>query len=333
MIPYEKNSRKEMKETFDFSNGLKGPILLTVDTKFYAGAADSIRATIQNDSIKNLTKNFTDFYRNYFSKIESTELISYIDDKNNNIFLLKEVYEIKDSESFGEDDGFLRFRCMDLQNMLTSSNYISRVHPLMVSYPMKMTHTIQVNLPAEIQEESVEKDTIIDDAFILNRHKVFKDKKFRFVCRYQALSDHVMPNRIEDYQSNLVKLFDNIGISVNKALLNGEWVPTVENDHSENKNSFLNDATPFKRNLLQFASDVKNSVIFAFKIGCAIVLLFLIIVGCETIRKESKTTKGAKNVGSLDVLRNMHSDKSEKTELKRKDVQKALEQLRKQHTN
>lgn len=200
--------RREIRATLDASGGVSQPARYTVATTAHGAAAESLRASLDMNSREALQKQYLNFYSNYFGAVDVTAPLAVEDDVQGNRLTVTEHYLLK--EFWKRSDGQARvdgqIEVPDLSEHLRRPASLVRHAPLALSHPARLDLVTEVQLPGawNIKPETA---NVEDAAFRFKRQTQWdaSHRRLTFTDHYESLADHVPPDQLARYASNLEK--------------------------------------------------------------------------------------------------------------------------------
>lgn len=236
-VPKNDHSYKEIKETFDFRDETSTLIPLNVETVCHGHAANTLRSQLEDESLFNITKRYTEFYETYYPGVENTKSLIFHDDKKTNTLSLQENYLLDKEKSFQrEGEGFV-FTPYDLRNSLSRIPAEAiRIHPFAVTYPLHLKHTIEILLPGKAGYIDSSMELLCDQAFRLEFTCRDGGDKVIFTFTHKTLKDHVLAEDLPEFCENLQKAYAMISRIVTPSLFSkqNEEIVTQSKTKSEN---------------------------------------------------------------------------------------------------
>lgn len=270
LLPRDTCNFKEVKEIYDFRDAETGPIYLTVRTTFKGYLADNMRQTLQEESIPLLTKRYTDFYKSYFDEVTAIADLKCRDDREHNILLLIEKYEIKNTNSLPQDNDSFYFNANDFNRNLTLSNE-KREHPLGLFAGLHIQYIVEIIPPEDKPFTPCEDEhlTIENSIFYFRQTFSYQTQKLTYFREYKNLTDEVPPDLYQEYRKDIEKVCDLGNFCLYKnAVTNFKEDIQQDSSSTSKSNLFLK--------ILHYGEDEPNRVKRFFKKGVS----FLIIGTC-----------------------------------------------------
>lgn len=215
--PTARAQRREIHATLDASDGVGKPASYVVTTTARGASADSLRATLDEESREKLQKQYLNFYTTYFGAMESTAPYTVLDDATANEVSVKERYVLKEFWQRSDDrhrhEG--NIEVPDIGEYLRQPRSLVRNAPLALAYPVDLTQVTEVKLPSGWTIEP-ETTTVQDAAFRFERHQQWNPATgtLTLTDHYESLADHVVPERVAAYAAKLEKARQSAGYVV-----------------------------------------------------------------------------------------------------------------------
>ncbi|MBR0570032.1 DUF3857 domain-containing protein [Microvirga sp. STS03] len=197
-------------------------VTMEVRTAYTGAEADFQRSHFSTTSIKDIEKNYLNFYANSFPEIELAEDISYEDASAENTFTVIEKYNIPNFwQSQKNNDKVIEawFTPQVLRSYIRQPQTTKRTMPLALRYPLHIEHNIKVLLP-EAWSVNNEDQTIEDDAFTFRKDIMYSSTgtELEINYTYKAKQDHVATKAVAQYLRNQKSMLDELsyGLTYNK---------------------------------------------------------------------------------------------------------------------
>lgn len=191
---------------------------LKVTSTYYDYEADNMRRYFKNNSINSISKEYVDYYSNYYFNIESTKKPEYKDDIELNKFQVTEEYKIDSIwRPMQEKKGFISasFSPSTLEGLLYLPTKKERKDPLSLYYPSTKEHKIKVKLasPWGIKNESEE----INFSGFKYKWDINYDKKNNEIDLTYFLKiqkDHIAAKEFKEYTKQVNKMNETLGYQI-----------------------------------------------------------------------------------------------------------------------
>jgi hypothetical protein len=222
-LPPEEQGEISTMDTYDFTSGFKGPYTLSVESRYSVKSAEYMRWRLTQSTLSALTKDYLDFYRHYYPKIEVAEDVTFEDDLDKNILIIRESYVLPDMEALEIIDEDILIRALTTTSRLKRPNVSQRAFPWSIYYPEKARNTIRVLL-SNYEPESKRGLSAVECAnFRLTNEKIDETNLICRVYEYESLKDHVTPEEMETYEEKISQAQDICYFWVSKQILKPSW--------------------------------------------------------------------------------------------------------------
>jgi transglutaminase-like putative cysteine protease len=188
-----------------------GPVRLTVTTRWRGPGANHMRRQLSTSSLKDLEREYLNYYARNDPRIRSTAPLSVTDDPERNVLTLVERYAI---ESFWTD---LRrdFSASSISNHFIRPRIAQRTMPLAITHPVNVLQRIRFEMLQPIRGEH-EQDTIQGPAGAMD-YSYWTEGAGRVLFleyRYRSLKDAVEPSELMAHLEALKRMEAHTGYQV-----------------------------------------------------------------------------------------------------------------------
>ena len=190
-------------ETYRIDN-YNSPVSLEAVTTYRGPYADAIRRSVASQSHSEFCKNCLNDYVTTFSSIEPEGDVMVSDNETENIVVVTERYRIP---GFW-DKGSRWLKASHVAGELSKPSVPRRKMPLALSYPLAISHTIEIHLP-ERRSISRTSKTITDGAIRLDYRLEPSDKVIKLDYKLSTLRDNVPPDRVARHLEVLEQINDS----------------------------------------------------------------------------------------------------------------------------
>jgi hypothetical protein len=209
----------EVEETY-VESAAGQPVSLTVTTRWLGPGANDMRRQLSTSSLKDLEREYLNFYARTDPRIRSTAPLSVTDDPERNVLTLVERYAIDSFWLEGRRD----FAASNVSSYLTRPRIAQRTMPLEISHPVNVRQRIRVEMLRPIRIEH-EMDSIQGPASTLD-YSYWTEaggKVLLLEYRYRSLKDAVEPARFMEHLETLKRMELNTGyqVTLDKSLSGG----------------------------------------------------------------------------------------------------------------
>jgi transglutaminase-like putative cysteine protease len=199
----------DVTEFFDLAAGTRARGTMQVKSIYRGADADGMRRSLQASTSEQLTRNYLDYYRDWYSGIKSASPLRIKDDRATNRVEVVERYTLE--PAFEEkDDGKRRFDINPhvVATLAKAPKLVERTTPLFVRYPRNVRYKATVLLP---EDWTIENDTttIQDAAFVYNSKIEAVGRRFTAEFDFRTLADHVDAARVPEYARKLERVRDD----------------------------------------------------------------------------------------------------------------------------
>jgi transglutaminase-like putative cysteine protease len=210
----QKSSIHEV-HSFDLSS-IGGEGMLRIETTYKGSEADYQRSYYANNSLEKAQKDYITYYGNLYPDITKFDDIETSDDRDNNIFKVKEKYKIssfwkpyKDQE----DKIYCEFYPLSLETYFTISKSASRTSPYRLTHPLEFSHEIHVNLPDEWPINS-EKTKIESDYYEYHYQIIYENKFLSLLTNYSTKRESIAVNDFGKFADDHRKMMENLSYTL-----------------------------------------------------------------------------------------------------------------------
>jgi len=171
-------SATHLVETFTVEDWAGGGEL-DVHTTYRGSAADSIRRMLASTSLRDLQRDYVEYYTDYYGALEPTAPLAYEDDREANVLTVTEAYAIEDLFVPDEDEpeGMeVRYFESDYvyENLPAAPVGADRQHPFWIYHDNKR-QTIRIHLPDDSDFDREE--VIIENPWMKYEYRVTQDER------------------------------------------------------------------------------------------------------------------------------------------------------------
>lgn len=142
------NSKTQIQENLLIED-YDGNAVLKIVTGYYGEDADRIRYSFTQNTLKEIQKNYLQYYQNTYDSIKVEKSLTYTDNTVENLFTTFEHYRIKGIWAKGEDKMKLQVSSYNIsekiQPYLALSN--NRTAPLAIDFPRDLHHAFEIVFP------------------------------------------------------------------------------------------------------------------------------------------------------------------------------------------
>lgn len=195
----------------------KGAILNVVTT-YTDGEADNMRNYFKNNGINSISKEYEDFYSNYYFNIKSTKIPEFTDNLIDNEFTTFEAYKMDSIWSpmqFKEDHISATFTPASLIGLLYIPTKENRKYEVDLVYPVSRQHNFKIKLPEPWHIENMN-ELVSSDIFYYDWEVKYNKKKNEVdVKSYLKIQNsYIKPNEFKQYQNDINKADKSFGFTL-----------------------------------------------------------------------------------------------------------------------
>lgn len=196
-------------EQFDFPQNAGDPLSLTVFTMYEGADADSMRGSLANRSLADLTESYLKYYSKQYPGLLSAARLEINDRRDGNIISIKESYTLP-AEALAANGLATKFRLQtaDLSNNLPTPTSVGRAGPVYLGPSVYRRHTILIShLKARFSANQIK--NVITPYLRLTSSWRNTPTTFQVSWDFQTLADTVPAAAIGDYLKSVDEVADN----------------------------------------------------------------------------------------------------------------------------
>jgi hypothetical protein len=165
-------------------------VKLSVQTSYQGADADDMRENLARSDLKDLAKDYLNYYARYYPVITNTETISVRDNREVNLITVSEAYQIHNH--WRQNDSKRRqeasFYAESMEGFLINPQTRLRKMPLRMSYPQRREQHVRVDLPLDRWDLPAYLNDIEHDAFKFKYRREFSGSTviFHYECETKA---------------------------------------------------------------------------------------------------------------------------------------------------
>jgi hypothetical protein len=184
---------------------------LRVVTTYYGYDANNIRYTFATSSKKKIQEAYLNFYKNTYSRIDTSTDIEIIDDSIYNNVTVVENYKVKDfwksEDSLNKNMIESAVYAYDIKNKIDDyrKKYAVRKSPLFLEYPLHLSHTIIFTLPAEWTVKA-SKQLIDNEFFRFSFQLNYADRVLTLHYDFETKKDYVQAGKSSEFIADIEKV-------------------------------------------------------------------------------------------------------------------------------
>lgn len=182
----------------------------SVTTTYEGGAADKIRATLAETSMKDLEENYTKYYATQFEGIRQDEAITYADDSLKNELTVKKHYAIPtlwttDKEGKKSFDFAVKIIGQSLPDPADAPSG----KPLELTYPLNIHYTLNLSLP-ETWDFGSGEIHVKNEAYQFDFIPDVNGREMTLRYTLKTFKDHIPAAAITQYKTDYKSIADKI---------------------------------------------------------------------------------------------------------------------------
>ena len=209
-----KNAKKPktvLVETFSLDKIGSGAIL-DIETNYYGGDADNMRAYFNSTGIETIQKNYTDFYSSTYPTIKVNKELTFFDDRESNLLRVVENYKIDslwEALPNNKDVIAVSFYPSALEGLLYPVTTSDRKMPYLLDDEANFEHKTVVYLPEawNIQNESMRID---NPGFSYSYDVNYKNAALTITHKYEGKKDYLEAGNVAKYLDDHKKIQNQI---------------------------------------------------------------------------------------------------------------------------
>ena len=198
----------DVEETFA-QTAWGAPTRFDVVSTYRGRHADSMRQSQARTTRAAAGKRYRDFYAQEHAEIRELHPPKVEDDREANVLVVREAYEIPALFQQGRHD----FRAWFIDEQLVRPKKLERSAPFAVSYPDHVRHTLTIRLPGPPDVEPLRR-TVKDGAFSLEAARSVRGNEAKLVYTYRSLSPSVSSKEVSGHVAMLDHASDLLSCEV-----------------------------------------------------------------------------------------------------------------------
>ena len=198
----------------------KGESSFEVSTSYKGGAADDIRASFAENSIRDIEEGYVKYYEKVFEGIKQVQDISYQDDSLENRIEVNEKYSIPALWKHNKKEkDVLSTHARPIDDRLPDPSTSYKDAPLALSYPMDISYSLILHMP---EEWSFVFDPlkIKNDSYEFSFEPLVIGNMIRLEYHLKTFKDHIPESGLKAYKEDYRKIQDilNFDLSISREL-------------------------------------------------------------------------------------------------------------------
>ncbi len=213
-IPAQDPGRTVSEEIYRVKD-VKSPVMFDVTTRYTLHEADKIRDMLASTGMAEVEKNYLDYYAKSFSKIESADSITVIDDQAKDVLTTVEHYKINDYFRKDTLSGkyVADFYAEGIRQQLPTITNQTKT-PVSVAYPFNTEHTEKMILPSGWDVEPANKE-IARDAYKFSSDYSASGDTLALNYKFSYLKGYVPVEKLGEFKQDIKQLTDKeLGYSI-----------------------------------------------------------------------------------------------------------------------
>lgn len=153
---------EELWQAADYTSA----VIRTITTTYRGREAEQRRYKLSTIKLKDMERNFLNYYAKTFPKIRPLESISYEDDREQNVLVVREKYLVPGYWKMGENNAEFELYTDFVSSYISLPKTIVREHPMALPAIDSVRHRVTLSLPYDIDfSEDVGTEVVEDDYF------------------------------------------------------------------------------------------------------------------------------------------------------------------------
>ncbi len=193
-----------------------GSAQLDVSTIYYGADADNIRSYFKQNAKNQIEKSYVQYYQGLYSQLTKRSALTFEDDLSNNLFYVKEQYDIK---SFPETDAFSNRRAISLYST-NLSNYLPdvtdmRIGPIALQYPLSLEHDIYVINPEGVAVPPFRESSFLNrDSYYFGKTITTQRDTLKIAYRLGSHDTYVKVANVNEYVADFANKHELFSLAV-----------------------------------------------------------------------------------------------------------------------
>jgi transglutaminase-like putative cysteine protease len=179
------------------------PVRLDVVTTYTGEEADGMRQSRARSTRDELGRTYREFYAQEHAGIRALELPRIADDRDRNVLVVREAYEIPALWKRGAHD----FRAWFIQEKLVRPRTLERSRPLALSHPDHVRQVVTIRLPGP-PELAPLRETIESPAFVVDASWAVHGNEARLQYTYRSLRGTLQPKDLPELVDRIDRAAD-----------------------------------------------------------------------------------------------------------------------------
>ncbi len=208
-------NKRNIFEHYDFPKGIGGVGRLTVTTDYLGYQADRMRMVLEENGPEKIQNNYLEFYSKRYPGVIAAKDLVVTDDSKANKVVITEYYKIPDVWILNDKKDYrvFSFYPSELNGRSSDVGNVTRTMPLDTGGITSISEWTTIDLAGEWDIEP-EESKVVDLSFDFTKKVALKSGLLHVDYDYQSFSDHVEVGRLENYRTNIMRMDDALGYSL-----------------------------------------------------------------------------------------------------------------------
>lgn len=200
------NSRFTMKDYVS-------PVKFSVRTTYHGADADDMRETLARSDLKELAKDYLNYFARYYPDITNGETLTVRDDRGANVITVSESYQIRQHWKTNDTAKRLEavFYAEGMEGFLNNPSTRLRKMPLRINYPERREQHVTLELPRDKWNIPAASNTVEHEAFkfTYSREMAGLCMKLHYAC--ETKTSEVPPEQVAAYLAKRTEMENLLG--------------------------------------------------------------------------------------------------------------------------
>jgi transglutaminase-like putative cysteine protease len=208
-------SRTSVSEKFIAQDSFEKPVNMELTIVMSSHEAEYVRSVIANQSLKDFSKSYLNFYGQHFPTIKALDDLQIVDDRKNNQITIKGQYVIDKYWELNQPQIYTDFFGEFISSYIQLPKTIDRTLPLAIYHPAEVVHKISFLFPEEINwVVDVTPIVITNSALDFRRNITKNGKEIETIHIYKSVDNIVEVKDIPEHISNLKKIRNALYLTI-----------------------------------------------------------------------------------------------------------------------
>jgi len=188
-------------------------------TSFYTGgAADDVRGSFAENSLKDVEERYRKYYAPLFEGIRLSAPVTYSDDSVKNEFTVHERYTIPHIwNTDKKDKKYFEFTARTLEQALPDPTDAAEDAPLSLNFPYDVRYTLNITLPEDWEFGGGELH-VKNDSYQFDFIPEVRDNNIKLVYVLRTFKDHIPASALRQYKEDYKNMFGKISFQLYKTI-------------------------------------------------------------------------------------------------------------------